>query len=64
MPLNKGAKPGSKKFGENIATEVKAGKPKNQAIAIAYSEAKTRLLLLRTQRLNNQKKGRKNEDKS
>ncbi len=40
MPLNKGAKPGSKKFGQNIATEVKAGKPRNQAIAIAYSEAK------------------------
>ena len=39
MPLNKGAKPGSKKFGENIAIEEKAGKPKNQAIAIAYSEA-------------------------
>jgi len=42
MPLNKGAKPGSKKFGENIATEIKAGKPKNQAIAIAYSEAKSK----------------------
>ena len=42
MPLNKGAKPGSKKFGENIATEVKAGKPQNQAIAIAYSEAKAK----------------------
>lgn len=40
MPLNKGAKPGSKKFGENIATEIRSGKPKNQAIAIAYSEAK------------------------
>ncbi len=40
MPLNKGAKPGSKKFGDNIATEIKAGKPRNQAIAIAYSEAK------------------------
>jgi hypothetical protein len=40
MPLNKGAKPGSKKFGQNIATEINAGKPKNQAIAIAYSEAK------------------------
>jgi len=40
MPLNKGAKPGSKKFGENIATEIKAGKPRNQSIAIAYSEAK------------------------
>lgn len=42
MPLNKGAKPGSKKFGDNIATEIKAGKPKKQAIAIAYSEAKTK----------------------
>lgn len=40
MPLNKGAKPGSKKFGENIATEIRAGKPKNQAVAIAYSEAR------------------------
>jgi hypothetical protein len=40
MPLNKGAKPGSKKFGENIATEIKAKKPRNQAVAIAYSEAK------------------------
>ncbi len=42
MPLNKGAKPGSKKFGENIGTEIKAGKPRSQAIAIAYSEAKER----------------------
>ena len=40
MPLNKGAKPGSKKFGENIATEIKANKPRNEAIAIAFSEAK------------------------
>lgn len=40
MPLNKGAKPGTKKFGQNIATEIKAGKQKNQAIAIAFSEAK------------------------
>lgn len=40
MPLNKGAKPGTKKFGKNIATEINAGKPRNQAIAIAYSEAK------------------------
>lgn len=39
MPLNKGAKPGSKGFGENIATEIKAGKPAKQAEAIAYSEA-------------------------
>lgn len=39
MPLNKGAKPGSKKFGENIATEIRAGKPRKQAIAIAFSES-------------------------
>ena len=42
MPLNKGAKPGTKKFGDNIAIEEKAGKKPNQAIAIAYSEAKSK----------------------
>lgn len=37
MPLKKGR---SKKIiGENIATEIKAGKPKDQAIAIAISKA-------------------------
>jgi len=40
MPLQKGAKPGSKGFGENIAAEIRAGKPPAQAKAIAYSEAK------------------------
>lgn len=40
MPLHKGAKPGSKEFGENIATEIKAGKPTAQAAAIAYREAR------------------------
>lgn len=39
MPLKK-AKPGTKGFGENIATEMKAGKKQSQAIAIAYSVAK------------------------
>lgn len=39
MPLKKGAKPGSKGFGENIGAEIKAGKPKKVALAIAYSEA-------------------------
>lgn len=39
MPLIKGAKPGSKNFGKNIAAEMKAGKPKKQAVAIAYSES-------------------------
>ena len=39
MPLNKGAKPGSKKFGENIGAEIRAGKPRKQAIAIAFSES-------------------------
>lgn len=42
MPLNKGAKPGTKKFGDNIATEIKAGKNQKTAIAIAYSEAKSK----------------------
>ncbi|GAS72853.1 hypothetical protein NGUA41_00858 [Salmonella enterica] len=37
MPLKKGK---SKKIiGENVATEIKAGKPKDQAIAIAMSKA-------------------------
>ena len=37
MPLKKGR---SKKIiGENIATEIKAGTPKDQAIAIAMSKA-------------------------
>ena len=39
MPLIKGAKPGSKNFGKNIATEIKAGKKLSQAQAIAYSES-------------------------
>lgn len=37
MTLKKGK---SKKIvGENIATEIRAGRPKKQAIAISYSEA-------------------------
>jgi hypothetical protein len=40
MPLNKGTKPGSKGFKENIKTEIAAGKPQKQAVAIAYSEAR------------------------
>jgi hypothetical protein len=40
MPLQKGAKPGSKGFGQNIKNEIQAGKPQKQAVAIAYSEAK------------------------
>jgi len=37
MPL----KPGKSKevIGKNIATEIKAGKPKDQSIAIAFSKA-------------------------
>lgn len=38
MPLKKSANP--KAFKENIKTEVKAGKPVKQAVAIAYSEAR------------------------
>jgi hypothetical protein len=36
MPLKKSATP--KAFKENIKTEIKAGKPVKQAVAIAYSE--------------------------
>jgi len=36
MPLKKSASP--KAFKENIKTEVKAGKPVKQAVAIAYAE--------------------------
>ena len=38
MTLKKSASP--KAFKENIKTEVKAGKPVKQAVAIAYSEAR------------------------
>lgn len=37
MPLRKGKS--KKVIGENIATEIKAGKPKDQAIAIAMNKA-------------------------
>jgi hypothetical protein len=40
MPLKKGTKPGSKGFKENIETEIAAGKPQKQAVAIAYSTAR------------------------
>ena len=37
MPLIKSAKPSA--FSKNIETEMHAGKPQKQAVAIAYSEA-------------------------
>ncbi|MFH2885235.1 MULTISPECIES: hypothetical protein [Enterobacteriaceae] len=37
MPLKKGRS--KKVIGQNIATEIKAGKPKDQAIAIAMDKA-------------------------
>ncbi len=42
MPLEKGAKPGTKGFSKNIATEMNAGKNQKTAVAIAYSEAKAK----------------------
>lgn len=38
MPLKKGY--GAKTIGKNIKTEIKAGRPKKQAIAIALSVAR------------------------
>lgn len=41
MPLIKGAKAKTRKgFSQNIKTEMDAGKPQKQSIAIAYSEAR------------------------
>lgn len=41
MPLVKGKKARTKEgFSENIKREIEAGKPKKQAVAIAYSEAR------------------------
>lgn len=43
MPLVKGAKARSPKgFSKNVKTEMKAGKPQKQAVAIAYSEARSK----------------------
>lgn len=41
MPMVKGAKAKTRKgFSKNVETEMKAGKPQKQAVAIAYSEAR------------------------
>lgn len=41
MPLVKGkAARGKQGFSKNVAAEIRAGKPKNQALAIAYSVAR------------------------
>jgi hypothetical protein len=49
MPLHRGAKPGSKEFGENVATEIEAGKPRAQAVAIAYAESRRKTDALKDQ---------------
>lgn len=38
MPLKKGSS--KRTIGQNIATEIRAGKPRDQAAAIAYSKAR------------------------
>lgn len=38
MPLKKGSS--QKAFSSNVKTEIKAGRPQKQAVAIAYSEAR------------------------
>ena len=41
MPLVKGARAKTKEgFSKNVSTEIKSGKKKSQAVAIAYSEAR------------------------
>ena len=41
MPLVKGRKAKTRKgFSENVKREMESGKPQNQAVAIAYSEAR------------------------
>lgn len=41
MPLLKGAKARTRKgFAKNLKTELKAGRPKKQSLAIAYAEAR------------------------
>ena len=40
MPLVSGKKAKTKKgFSKNVKTEMKSGKPKKQAVAVAYSKA-------------------------
>jgi hypothetical protein len=42
MPLIKGKKAKTRKgFSENVKKEMAAGKPQKQAVAIAYSEARS-----------------------
>lgn len=43
MPLVKGAKARTREgFSENVKREMHAGKPQKQAVAIAYSEARSK----------------------
>lgn len=40
MTLKKNTRIGSKGFKDNIKAEINSGKPRNQSVAIAYSEAR------------------------
>jgi len=60
MPLKKGSS--KKVISSNIATEIKAGRPKKQAVAIAFSEAgKGRKKTKTTKKIKSRRKKKKSK---